>query len=195
MIKDKSIYNMIVSIITTTTIPVLLVLTVIFQAIKGNVLGVVFLPIFFVFLISYFVIKAIYYGYDDSSGKEVFYRISNVLFELSLSVVYTYFVLTICGYSKWILFGFGLLLIIINIFFSSFNILDEIKYLLFLFIIYIMSYSFISICGFNFISIIGISSIVFLYITSILGKILKNKIILSFDLLSVLSFGLFLILM
>ena len=39
MIKDKSIYNMIVSIITTTTIPVLLVLTVIFQAIKGNVLG------------------------------------------------------------------------------------------------------------------------------------------------------------
>lgn len=195
MIKDKSIYNMIVSIITTTTIPVLLVLTVIFQAIKGNVLGVVFLPIFFVFLISYFVIKAIYYGYDDSSSKEVFYRISNVLFELSLSVVYTYFVLTICGYSKWILFGFGLLLIIINILFSSFNILDEIKYLLFLFIIYIMSYSFISICGINFISIIGISSIVFLYITSILGKILKNKIILSFDLLSVLSFGLFLILM
>ena len=182
----KSNYNMVMSIIGGFISIVFLILSIIFSAINSNVLGIIFSSIFYLFIIAYFIINSIYYG----CGSNALYRFSNILVSIFTSLILIYFTLNYDSFSKWILFGFICLFLILEILLDSFDNLIEIKYLFEGIKLSLIIYLFV--CFYcNFVLLLGISSVVLFFFSRLLGKVLKNKIILSYDIISLIIFGIF----
>lgn len=124
------ILNMVLVIIESVIAVVFLTLGIIFQSIKGNILTIVLTSITLVVMIGYFVIKAIYYGINDSISKRVMKRIWEGLGIFSSLLVLINIILNLSFIIKWWLFGIACLLGIILLVFNSLKILERVRLIL-----------------------------------------------------------------
>lgn len=184
---EKSIYNRIISIFSSIATIVLMTLIIIFQSLKHN--SIVFQILLFVSIFIYFILKSIYTGKDNIVLK----RISEPFKDLSLVLVSIFILLQLNTPFKWILFSFviviGILLIIIN----SINKQIEIKYVFETLILLMVNVITINIVGNNYLFYLMLGSNVSFIISDIVGTITKNKILNSFDIISLILLGLFFI--
>ena len=188
--KKQSIYNMVMAIITAVIIIPLFVLGIIFTK---NTLSVVLMCIYYPVLILHFILKACFYGKDESTSKEAMYRLSRCFLLVSLTLIGTQFILNLTASWKWVLFacitGVGGLEIILESIQKGIEVnvlLGGIKLFLW---IWILSNTY----TFSFPVMLGVLSPVIGYFSSLLGKTLENKLVLSFDMIAVILFGLFII--
>ena len=187
----KNVTNMITSIIsaviTAIFIPILIV-----RYVGISKLGVIFLSIGYPILLIYFILKSIYFGLSNLKAKDVLYRIINVLIEIFILLIISYFCLSLNSYIKWIIFGVICCLSLFNIFSSIFNKFSIIRYILqgiitLLFIYLILRFKS------NIVSLMGIISILLFFIENIIGRNTNNKLLLSSDIISITLFSLFLL--
>lgn len=191
--KDRSIYNMIISIITAVLVIPFLVLGIIHHTMSQNTLTVILLSIYYPLMIIYFILKSIGYGMEEERKKEVINRVSKSFLDVVVLLIMINFILLLTTPIKWIIFGGTIIITILEIIIDSCNKFIEIKYLLDLIKAFVFLFILIHLYEIN--GIVGMEalSITILYFSSLLGNLLNNKIILSFDLLSMTLFGLFLI--
>lgn len=188
---ERSIYNMVTSIIgAVLTIP-LFVLGIIFNALEHDILGIVLSSIFYTFIIIHFIFNSIYYAKEESTSKIVLYRLSKIITDIYTTLVCINFVLYLTGPMKWILFAYLITTTITEILLDSFDKLTELKYLLSAIKGFIGIFTILLLYNAGFLFMIGLLSILICYISPLLGNIIKNKIILSFDLLALILFGIF----
>lgn len=190
--KNRSIYNMIMSIISGVSSLVLMILSIVFLSIKKDCLGVTLSSIYYPLLVVYFIIKSIYYGQDNSKSKRILNIISKILFSIIIILISTQIILRLNTPFSWILFSLMILLCISSLLFDIFKI-NIIKYILITIITFIILAATILIFNIN--SILLLISIFLLYISIVFGEIFENKLLLSFSLPSIILFGLFLILL
>ena len=203
---EQSNYNMVISIITAVLIVPIMVLSLIFQ---NNTLTRVLLSIYGGLGITYYILKSIMYHKDESTSKIVLDRLSNSIFDVVSLLVIINFCLLLPNSFKWILFGLlifecpsitqsplsfktGLFKIcsiapISSSAVLSTNSVSASKVITLIFILLYL-YPISVVLGLGIVSIIGF------YINHLLGRLLQNKLILSFDLTSIIIFGIFLIL-
>lgn len=192
--SNRNIVNMITSIISSIIVLIFMPLEIIKQVYNYSVFGVIFVSIIFPIMLVYFVIRSIYHGISNDTGKNVLYRIGKVFFDIFIGLITIYFILFTSGVIKWVLFGLVCIFTIICIFLDIFNIFDIFKYVLYgldailLIIIILCNYSF------NILVFMSLISIILFYIGNVFGKIIDNKLLLSTDILSLLLFNLFLLL-
>ena len=191
--KDRSIYNMIISIITAVLVIPFLVLGIIHHTMNHNTLTIILLSIYYPLMIIYFILKSIGYGMEGERNKEGINRVAKSFLDVVILLIIINFTLLLATPIKWIIFGGVIALTILEIIIDSCNKLIEIKYLLDLIKAFVFIFILIHLYAIN--GIVGMASlsITILYFSSLLGNLLNNKIILSFDLLSMTLFGLFLI--
>ena len=188
--KEKSIYNMIISIISASLVIPIMVLGIIFSKnTLSTVLECIYLPI----LISYLVIKSIYFAKSESTSKEVLKRLSKCILDVVTTLIVVEFTLLLHTPFKWILFSILLLICILELLLDSINKLVEVKYLLSVIKIALFIFALISNYLFSFISICILLAIFIEYISNLLGSILNNKTLLSFEIIAIILFGVFLI--
>jgi len=189
--KEKSNYNMVISIITACIIVPIMVLALIFQ---NNTLTRVLLSIYGSLGITYYILKSIMYHKEESISKDAIDRVSNSLFDLLSTLVIINFCLLLPNNFKWIFFGLLIFECILEIIIDSLNKVIEIKYLLAAAKIITLIFILLALYPLGIVLGLGIVSIVGFYINHLLGRILENKLILSFDLTTIVIFGIFLIL-
>ncbi len=188
----KSIYNMIISIINASILPIFLTLSIITQTIKNNTLGIIFISISYSLLLTYFILKAIYYFKEESESKRVLYRISNTFIDSFIMMILIYLILHYKMKLQWILLGGVIGITILEIILDSIEKQNLIKQTISIskFILLIG----LGINHFNrMLLILVITSIIIYGISSILGKKFNNKYLLSLELVFNILFGLFLI--
>lgn len=190
--KNRSIYNMIMSIISSVSSLVLMILSIVFLSIKKDCLGVTLSSIYYPLLVVCFIIKSIYYGQDNSKSKRILNIISKILFSIIIILISTQIILRLNTPFSWIIFSLMILLCISSLLFDIFKI-NIIKYILITIITFIILAATILIFNIN--SILLLISIFLLYISIVFGEIFENKLLLSFSLPSIILFGLFLILL
>ena len=188
--EERSIYNLVMSIIAGALMIPVLVLGIIFQ--KGA-LATTMICIYCGLGIIHFILKSIYYGKDESDGKEVFYRLSRTILILATTLIMIHFVLLLSPSWKWILMGSLIGVGVLEIIIESLQkgtemnaLLSGCRILLWFWIIY-------TLYTFNFPVLLGLSSAMILYFSHLFGMSFQNILVLSFDLLSVILFGLFII--
>ena len=191
--NEKSIFNLTTSIINASCSLIFLILVVIFQAIKNNILGVIFLSIFFFTLIIYYILKSIYYGLDNSDSKDLMYKISDIFKYISIIILTIYFILNLDFGIKWILFGIVCFLGLFYIFISIFDSLKILKYIFGFILLLINLFLILNIYNINILFYIIFLSIIVYYISNLIGELLNNKLILSLDFVSIILLGIFLI--
>lgn len=182
---------MIISIINSSLSLVFLTLGVIFKALKGNTLGIIFTSIIYIILITNYIFKAIFYFKNESISKKVFYRLSKVTTDIYSSLISIYFILLLDNNLKWVLFGFICVILISEILLDAFDKQTEIRYLLFAIVYFIVIFNILNLYSLDILVGMSILSLLIDYISNFLGRITNNKIILSFELISVIMFGLF----
>ena len=190
--NDRNITNMITSIlsavITATFIPLLII-----KFISVSKLGVILFSIGYSFLLVYFILKSIYFGINNETGKDVLFRIFRVFLDIFLCLIFCYFSLSINYNIKWIFFGIVCAFTLFNIFNSIFDSLNIVRWIIHGIIICLFLFIILSSFRFNLIVFMGCGSLILFYIGNIVGKITNNKILLSSDIVSVILFGLFLL--
>lgn len=188
----KSIYNMIISIINASILPIFLTLSIITQTIKNNTLGIIFISISYSLLLTYFILKAIYYFKEESESKRVLYRISNTFIDSFIMMILIYLILHYKMKLQWILLGGVIGITILEIILDSIEKQNLIKQT-----ISISKFILLIGLGLNHLNrmllILVITSIIIYGISSILGKKFNNKYLLSLELVFNILFGLFLI--
>ena len=152
------------------------------------------ISIYYGLLLSCYILKSISYGKEKSSSKEAIRRVSNCIKNGSIGIITIYFVLQLTNSLKWIIFSCIILLMIFEVILDSINKLLEFKYLFYGLTLLIMILSIKSIYPENIIFMIGITSILIDGISNILGPTIKNNKVLSFDIISFIIFGIFLVL-
>jgi len=182
----KSSYNLVMSILGSVFTFIFLVLSIVFHGIEKDALTITFSSIFYVFIIGYFILNSIYYG----SGNSTLHRLGNITSSIFTTLILIYFLLLYNNYSKWIFIGIYLLFLVFEILLDSFDKLIELKYLLVGFKLTLILYLFVNYYS-NIILLLGISSVILYFVSRLLGKILNNKIILSYDIISLIIFGIF----
>lgn len=182
----KNCYNFVMSILGACFTVIFLILSIVFHAIDKNILGVVFSSIFYLFIILYFIFNSIYYMTDSVP----LYRLSNVISSVFSTLILVFFLLNYSGYSKWIILGIMILLLILEIIIDSFDKLIEIKYLFTSIKLVLLIFLFINFYT-KYILLLGICSVVLYYVSRLVGRLLKNKIFLSYDIISLIMFGIF----
>lgn len=182
----KSKYNFVMSILGGVSAFVLLILSIIFHSISKDTLGVVFSSLFYSFIIIYFIFNSIHY----SSGSTPLYRLGNITSSIFTTLILIYFILNYNSIGRWILLGLVLFLLIIEILLDSFDKLIEFKYLYSSIKLMIILFLFVSFYK-DIILLLGTMSVVIYYFSRLLGRVLKNKYVLSFDVISLLIFGIF----
>lgn len=192
--SDKNISNMITSIISAVIVLAFFPLEIIKHAHNLGALGVTFISIIFPIMLVYFIIRSVYFGISSDVGKEALYRISKVFLDIFIGLITIFFLLLTTGVLKWILLGIICLFIVICIFFDIFNKFSLFKYILYGIETLILMYCILSIFSFNILIFMSVISIIIFYIGNVFGKINDNKILLSSDIISLLLFGLFLLL-
>lgn len=189
--EERSTTNMVLSILSSIIVIVLMILSIIFQR---KIQSIIFISLFYTFLITHFILNSIMYGTEDDDKREVLSRISRNFLITATSIISIYLILLLKSNYKWILFITVIVLSILFIIFTSINKLNIIRYILSGIIvfttIFVLSYLKLNI-GLKYISMI---SIILLYLIELLGNILKNKVVLSLDIISLILFGIFLIL-
>ena len=178
----KSIYNMIMSILGASFSFVLGILGIIFSK---SALGVVFISIYTLFMILHFIFQSISFSGDD---RVVSYRLSKVFLSIFTTFITIYLLMLFPYFYKWILLGFVLLFLILEIILDSIGKCLEVKYLFSTIKLALCIFLLVYICN-GFLLLLGIFSITLFYFSNLLGEILKNKIIMSFSVLSILLFG------
>ncbi len=189
--KQRNLYNMIISIINSSLSLVFLTLGVIFKALKGDTLGIIFTSIIYAILITNYIFKAIFYFKNESTSKKVFYRLSKITTDIYSCLISIYFILLLDNNLKWVLFGLICAILISEILLDAFDKLTEIRYLLFAIVYFIVIFNILSLYTLDILVGMSILSLLIDYISNFLGRITNNKIILSFELISVIMFGLF----
>lgn len=193
--NDKSTYNMVVSIINAALSLLLLALVIVFQAIKKNTLGIIFMSIIYSIMLSSHIFKSIFYAKKDSLSKKVLHKLSLVTTTTYISLMAIYFLLKTESSIKWIIIGIIISILIIGVVFDSINKFKEIKYLL-LFITYlVLIFTFYNIYRTNTLFYLLLLSIIIESSSNLLGNLLKNKTILSFEIISVVLYGIIFVLM
>lgn len=191
--KNKSIYNMIVCIIQSVLSVALLVLAIIFLSIKKDVLGVVLTSISFPLITIYSIIKSIYYGLEESSEKRILNIICNIISQIITVLIASFIVLKLNNAISWIIFSLTIALGILKIIFNLFDLSKNTIYILSTIetfvIIIVLSYLY----NFNLKTLIPLIAIITSHLSNI-GNMIENKILMSINLLSIILYGLFLIL-
>ena len=188
---EQSNYNMVISIITAVLIVPIMVLSLIFQ---NNTLTRVLLSIYGGLGITYYILKSIMYHKDESTSKIVLDRLSNSIFDVVSLLVIINFCLLLRNSFKWILCGLLIFECILEIIIDSLDKVIEIKYLLSASKVITLIFILLYLYPISVVLGLGIVSIIGFYINHLLGRLLQNKLILSFDLTSIIIFGIFLIL-
>ena len=190
----QSIYNRVISILNTIITPTLLILIIIFQSIKSNSFNVVFLPIVFTSIFVYFLLKGIYIGKDEYSNKEGIRRVCESFKDVSLVLLSIVLILNLETSFKWILFSLVIVLGILLIVISSVNKQIELKYVFEIIIILMINIITLNLVGNSYLYYLMFSSNMAFIISDLVGTITKNKILVSFDIISLILLGLFFIL-
>ena len=178
------------SILSAIFVLPLLTLGIIFNALNNNILGIIFQSIFYPFIITYFILRAIYY----KNNNEVINRISKAIMNLFITLIMIYFTLLIKETYKWIIFSSIILTNILLIVFNSTNILKITNHILNGLLLLTFIYILIILYNFNIISFLGSISIILFYVSNILEDILKTKNIMIASSISLIIFGIFYIL-
>ena len=189
--KERSIFNMVIAIITAAIIIPLTVTAIVHHA-HQSVLSVIFISIYYPVLLTHFILKAIYYGMDEGATKTVLFRLSKVFLDVSTSLIVVHFTLLMKSPIQWVLFAGICTSLIAEILLDSFDQLTEIKYLLSAVKAFVFIFILLTLYPINFLFAMILGSTLLLYCSNLLGRILKNKIILSFEIISILLFGIFL---
>ena len=190
--KDRNITNMITSIISAVIVVIFIPLLIV-RYVSISKLGIIFLSIGYSILVVYFILKSIYYGIEYEKVKNVLFRITRGLIDIFFCLILSYFCLSSSIHIKWVLFGIVCFFTIFNIICSAFNSLSVVRWILQGIMIELFLYL---ILGFksNIVILIGCTSALLFYIGNIVGNNTNNKILLSSDIISLLLFGLFLLL-
>lgn len=191
--KEKNIYNMTISILNATICVTFLTLGIVFKAIRGDALGIIFTSIIYTTLITNYILKAIFYFKNQSTSKKVIYRLSKITTDIYSCLICIYFLMLLDTYLKWVMFSLVCTILITEILLDSFDKLTEIRYLLFAIIYFIVIFNILSIYSLDMLVGICVLSLLIDYTSNFLGRITNNKIILSFEIISVILFGLFFI--
>ena len=186
---DKSIYNRIISIFNCIITIVLMTLVIIFKSINHN--NLLYLIFLFLTIFTYFILKSIYIGKEES---ETLRRVTESFKDTSLILTSIYIIMKFATPFKWILFSFVILLGILLVVINSINKQIEIKYVFETIIILMVNIITLNIVGNNYLYYLMLSSNVSFIISDIVGKITNNKILISFDIVSLILLGLFFIL-
>ena len=188
--EERSIFNMVVSILSAALIIPFLVLGIVFHK---NAFTVIMICIYLSLLITHFICKSIYYGKEDSTSKEVFYRLSRCILKGATTLIMIHFVLLLTPSWKWIfmgvLIGVGVLEIVIEALQKALEmnyLLAGSKILLWYWIIY-------TLYTFNFNVVLGTLAALIAFFSHLIGMNFQNKLVLSFDMISVILFGLFIL--
>ena len=187
--EEKSIYNMIISIITVLALIPLMILGIIMQK-----KGIIWISICYPILIASYIIKSISYGNDTFISRNVLSRIADTLLDTGIAILLILFIMLISHPIKWILLAMVLVFMIIEIVIDSIQKGIEIKYLLSGILASILIGIIDSMTSHIILLWLSSISIIIFYLSHLLGKVLENKIIISFDLLSIILFGIFLLL-
>lgn len=191
--KNKSIYNMIITIIQSVVSIVLMVLAVIFLSIKNDSIGIILMSITFPIIISYSILKTIFYGLEQETPKSILDIICFALSQIITVLISTYIVLKLNNSLSWIAFSVVIVISIITIFFKIFDISEDTSYILSTINTFLLIIVTCYIYSFNLITSLFLLSISLSHI-SMIGNRINNKLLMSINLLSILLFGLFLIL-
>ena len=188
--KEKSIFNMVLSIISSVIIIPLMVLGIIFSR---DSLTTTFMCFYYPVLMVYYIFKSIYFGKNESTSKTVMYRLSNVFMNLGTTLIVMNFTLYLKNPYNWLLFSYLLVSLILETIIDSLEQGLELKYLLSGMKAFILIFTLLSI--YNGIGLLSLAflAILICYICDLLGKILQNKLLLSFEIISLVIFGIFLI--
>lgn len=119
------VINMVLDIIGAVVAVAFLALGIVFQSIEGNVLAIIFTSLILVNIIGYFVIKAIYYGTNNTYLEGILKRIWEGLGIFFYSLILIDIILNLNINIKWWLFGIACLLGILLLIFNSIKILDK----------------------------------------------------------------------
>lgn len=185
---ERSIYNRIISIISSITTIVLMILIIIFQILKHN--NILFLTIIFILIFTYYILKSIYIGKDNN---EVLRRITESFKDINIILISIFILLYLNTPFKWILFSIIIILGIILIIINSINKQIEIKYVFETLILLMVNIITLNIVGNNYLYYLMLSSNIFFIISDLVGQIIKNKILISFDIIALILLGLFFI--
>ena len=191
---SRNISNMITSIISSVIVLVFCPLEIIKQAHNLGTIGVTFISIIFPVMLVYFIIRSVYFGISSDVGKNVLYRICKVFLDIFVGLITIFFLLLTTGVLKWIFLGVICLFIVISIFFDIFYKFSLFKYILYGIEALLLMYCILSIYNFNILVFMSVISIIVFYIGNVFGKVNNNKILLSSDIISLLLFNLFLLL-
>lgn len=184
---------MTISILNATICVTFLTLGIVFKAIRGDALGIIFTSIIYTTLITNYILKAIFYFKNQSTSKKVIYRLSKITTDIYSCLICIYFLMLLDTYLKWVMFSLVCTILITEILLDSFDKLTEIRYLLFAIIYFIVIFNILSIYSLDMLVGICVLSLLIDYTSNFLGRITNNKIILSFEIISVILFGLFFI--
>lgn len=191
--NNRSIYNMIISIITAVLLIPLLILGIIHNVSLENVIGIVLLPIIYLSLGVALILKSIDYATASYSKDTVLERISNSFILFSVSLICINFTLLLNNAVSWILFSAICLLGILEIVFSAINVLKEVRYLMVIANIVILFSVLYTLQGINIVTMLSAIAMSGCLLCHILGKELNNKYILSFEKIFIIIFGIILI--
>ena len=187
--EEKSIYNMIISMINIIVMIPLMILGIIFQ--KNSVLWI---SLFYPVLIASYIIKSISYGKDTFISRDILSRIADTLLDGGVALCLILFIMLLSHPIKWILLAAVITITVLEIIIDSIQKGLEIKYLLSGLLSSILIAIIIYLTNNIVLLWLSLTAIVLFYLSHVLGKILENKIILSFDLISMILFGIFLLL-
>ena len=188
--EERSIYNMVTSIVSAAIMVAMLVLGIIFSS---SALTTIFICIYDGILIAHFILQSIYHGKEEE--KEVFYRLSRATLILATTLIMIHFVLLLTPSWKWILMGVLIGVGVLEIVIESLQKGIEMNYLLSGSRILLWFWVIYTLYTFNFNVLLGTLAALILYFSQLFGNAFQNKMVLSFDMISVILFGLFIIFM
>ena len=184
----KNIFNMVMSIITSTIFTIFLVLIIIFKALNSDIIGIIFCSLSLVFGITSEIIKAIY----EVNNSKVLNKLYDIFKITSLTFFSIYLVLILNTNIKWILLGITLVLSILYIVFNSINKFKKLNELLHILILIITLVTGYLLYNFNYLFIMLLIGLVTNYLFNLSNK--NNKLIIFLLIFTYIDLGIFLIL-
>lgn len=187
--EEKSIYNMVLSILSAICMIPILVLGIIFNR---GAFSITMMSIYLPILLAYFILKSIEYGKEEDT--DALHRVSNCILDIAITLISIHFIVLLKTPLKWVLLGaviaFGMMAILLNAIEKGM----ELKYLLVATTLLILVFTVLYLYPFNIVVSFIIASILIGYCSHILGSISSPRFMGSFEILSMILFGLFLIL-
>lgn len=191
----KNIFNMVMSIIFASIFSIFLVLIIIFKALKGDIIGIIFCSLSLVFGITSEIIKAV----DEVNNNKVLNKLHNIFKITALTFFSIYLVLLLNTNIKWILLGITLVLSTLYIVFKSINKFKKLNELLHILILIITLVAGYLLYNFNYLFTMLLIGLVTYYLFNLKisnknNKLINNKLIIFLLIFTYIDLGIFLIL-